>query len=341
MELIRRNSKKKSQAIVFPQNVLVQYSRIENFLRHSLARKWLRYEFEYDAVENGFFIQNKSKTFASILAEEFPSLNLHSLTTVEWRKIRKLLFIMQKTRRFSSKFVEEQRIDLEKYRRCYNVLQENHRDDQLVKLNVWPLNENFTVCDARAESEIYRLIVETKKQFALKSATVAELRGINSVKTEGRAVNDNEIQATATKAIVKLRDYNNDITKSLRKLLHFQIVKDALLLDAINKRKLSITLSPVYFRRKCELRIHEDHRDFRLDKFIKSLDVMQLLFVMMELFLSMFEYELLAINAKDYVKNLVKEHSDKLESAMVTVELVYFNEAIIPLISTIGKKIKA
>lgn len=341
MDAKRRNSKKKSQAIELPESVLAQYARTENLLRHSLARKWLRYEFEYDTVENGFFNENKSKTFASILTEKFPSLKSRSLTTVEWRKIRKLLFGMQKTRRFSWKFVEQQRIDLEKYRRCYNVLQESHRDDQLVKLNAGPLEGSFAVCDARAGSEIYRLIVETKKQFAWKGEIVTELRGINNGKTEGRTVNDNETQANAIKAVVKLRDYNNQITKNLNKLLHFQIVKDALLFDALNKKKLCLTLSPVYFHRNCELRIHDDYRDFRLDRFINSLDVEQTLFLMLELYLTYFQYEMLAIQAKDYTKKLLKEYSKSLGSSnMRTADFDYFNYEVKPLILSIAKKIK-
>ncbi|XP_055304266.1 uncharacterized protein LOC129569456 [Sitodiplosis mosellana] len=340
MESKRRNSKKKSPAIELPSSVLVQYSRIENLLRHSLSRKWLRYEFEYDAVEDAFFKQNKSKSFESIVSDKFPSLESCSLTMVEWRKIRKLL-LGQKTRRFSAKFVEQQRIDLEKYRRCYNVLRENQRDDQLVKLNAEPSKDSVVVCDARAEFEIYRLIVETKKQFASKSATVAELREINSAKTEGRNVNDDEAYANATKAIVKLRDVNDEITKGLRKLLHFQIVKDALLFDALGKKKLCLALSPVYFRRKCQLRIYEDHRDFRLDTFIESVDVMQLMYIMLELVLSLFEYELLAINTEDYIKTVLKQHLDTLKSIMITVDFEYFNGEIAPLMSAMAKKVIA
>lgn len=339
MESKRRNTKKKSPAIELPQSVLNQYSRTENLLRHSLSRNWLRYEFQYDAVEDAFFNQNKTNTFESILSRKFSPLKSRNLTMIEWRKIRKLIS-EQKTRRFSPNFVQQQRIDLEKYRLSYNVLQDNQQNDQLVKLNeMMASNKGVAVCVGRPKYEIYRLIMDTKKQFALKTTAVAELRGINSARAEGRNMNDEESNANATKAIRKLHDTNVEITKSLTKLLHFQIVKDALLFDALGRKKLFLALSPVYFRRKCELQIYERHRDIRVDTFIKTVDVMQLMNILLELILCLFDYEQLNIKTEDYVKTLLKQHLDTLKPIMPTDEFDYFNADIIPLFFVMVKKV--
>lgn len=337
MESKRRNTKKKSPSIELPQSVLEQYSRTENLLRHSLSRKWLRYEFDYDAIENAFFNQNKTNTFESILSSKFSSLKSRNLTMIEWRKIRKLISV-QKTRRFSSNFVQQQRIDLEKYRQSYNVLRDNQRDDQLEKLNEMMVsNKGVTICDGRPKYEIYRLIVDTKKQFTLKSTAVAKLRKINSARSEGRDVNDEESNANVT--IRKLHDTNVEVTKSLTKLLHFQIVKDALLFDALGRKKLFLALSPVYFRRKCELQVYERQRDIRVDTFIETVDVMQLMNTLLELMLCLFDYEQLNINTEDYVKTVLKQHLDTLKPIMATEEFDYFNADIVPLFFVMVKKV--
>lgn len=339
MESKRRNSKKKSLPIELPQSVLDQYSCIENLLRHSLSRKWLRYEFDYDAVEDGFFNQNNSKTFAGILSHKYPSLKSRNLTMVEWRKIRKLVFRQESRRRFSPKFVQQQRIDLEKYRRCYNVLRENQRDDQLVKLNAMPSNKSVVIYDERPELEMYRLILDTSKKIALKIATVAKLREINSAKTVRRIVNDEESTGNATKTIIKLRNTNEEIMNNLKKLLHFQIVKDALFFDALSKKKLFLALSPVYFHRKCELRIQENRLEYRLDTLIES--VGQLLNVILEMILCFIDYQHLAINAEDYLKTFIEQQHDKLKLTMAPDDFMYFIVYIEPLGFVIAKKVNS
>lgn len=339
METKQRNSKKKSPPIELPQSVLDQYSRIENLLRNSSSRKWLHYEFEYDAVENAFFKQNQTKIIESILSRKLPQLKSRKLTMAEWSKIRKLVF-GQKTRRFSSKFVQEQRIDLEKYRRCYNVLRENQRDDQLSKLNgVVSTNKGIILCDERPKYDIYRLIVEIKKQFSSKSATVAELREINSAKTEGRTIGEGESNAYVTKTVAKLLDYNEAIMKGFRKMLHFQIAKDALMFNSLSREKLFLALSPVYFQRKCAVQIYEEQQEYRVNTFVESDHLMQLMNILQELILAFTEYQLLATNNEDYLKAVLKRHDSTMKSILVADNYEYFNADILPLFLNIVKKV--
>ncbi|XP_031619080.1 uncharacterized protein LOC116338140 [Contarinia nasturtii] len=335
----RRNAKKKPSApIELPQSVLDKYRCMENLLRHTLSRKWLRYEFEYDEVELAYF--TKSKTFESILSRKYPHQKHRNLTRIEWRAIRKY-GVEQKIRRFSSKFVQQQRIDLEKYRRFYNVLRENKRDDQLAKLNEKTMSEcddAIFLCDEQQNQfEFYRLIAEAKKLIELKSVTVTELREMNNAKTENRMMSDDETNANATKAVTKLRDYNDEILGILKKLLHFQIVKDALLFNVLSKKKLVLALSPVYFQRKCEVRIYEDWCKFRLDTFIDSDIVRFLMKSLLELVLGIVEHEQLA--PIDYLNTVVIKHANILKPIMTADDFDYFNATIIPTYLTIAKKL--
>lgn len=341
----KRNSTKKSpnaktKPTELPPNV-PKHPNIENFLLHPLSRQWIAYEWTYDEVEDAFF--NKSKTYAGIYSSQFPRLKTRYLTTAEWRKIRKLSH-GHKIRRFSSKFVQEQRIELEKFRQRCNILRDNQQIHQLTKMA--PLCENVDTSynnsfDSKdyAEFEIYSLIVETKRLLATKNSIVTELRGINNAKAGAQDQMYEKSNENADKAIAKLRNCNENIVSKWNKLMAFQVVKDALLFDALDKKKLLKPLSPFYFRRKCEIQIYENHQAFNSKAFISSNAVETLLNIMLELALAIIKHEQLAVNAGDFLNSLIKEQLDLLERIMTTENIEYLQIDCVPLLFTILKKV--
>lgn len=332
-----RNAKKRTSAsIELYTSLSSKYRHVENILCHTLARNWLRYEFEYNEIELAYFTKNK--TFESILSHEFPHLKCRNLTMAEWRTIRKYC-VQRKIRRFSSTFVQQQRIDLEKYRRYYNLLRKNKRDEQLAELNEKTMaeyeEENSACNEQQNQLEVCHLIVEARKLIESNSVIVAELREMNDAKSEKRFSNDDTMNAQT--AVRKICGHNEKIREILEQMLHFQIVKDALLFDAIDKKKLFLPLSPEYFHRKCELRIYEDWRIFRLDTFIKSDDVRNLVDILLEFILCIFEHEQIA--AIDYQKTVLNKYTNMLKTLLEADDFDYFNETIAPLYLVIAAKL--
>lgn len=331
----KRNAKKKPSTIELPPNVVSQYLRLENFLSH--PTKWLSYEWQYDDVEDAYF--NKYKTFESMLSLKFPQLKTWNLTGTEWSKIRKML-AGRKVRRFSSKFIHEQRVELEKYRRRYHILRENKRLDQLARLNS-AADGLQTLKVEQPKGEICCLIVEAKNIFALKRTTVAELSEINIVRAEAQNSNieDLHANASAVRAIAKLRECNDEIMNLLNKLLCFQVVKDALLFDALSRKKMILALSPIYFRQKCDVSVYESHQDCRSDTFIESDTVITLMNVLLEQILAFSEYELLAENVMDFANKLVDEQRIILKKTLTTENFEFFETVCLPKFFDIVKKV--
>lgn len=332
----KRCTKKKSPAIVLPDNISVQYSRIESFLRHSLSRNWIRYEFNYDEIEREFFIN--TNTFKSTLTTKFLQLKCTNMTRAEWNKVRKMIST-QKSLRFSPKFVQQQRIDLEKYRCSYKILKDNELGDQLSKLNV-PVENIFTNVFAGDEKlEIIRLIVETKKLFQLKSASVRELRDINIARTENQNVNDDETNSIPTKIVHFLENYNRQIIENFSKLMRYQMFKNALLFDALSKKNLYLALSPEYYRRKNELQIHEDNREFRMDSIIEQVSVLTLMNSILEMVLSVTEQEYLATDVGEYGTVIVNQRRETLKPIIKPDNFEYLDFYVVSLIDLVLKKI--
>lgn len=315
----RRNPKKKGQ-VEIPEYVSSQFSHMEHLVKHSLFRKWMSYEWQYDEIDDMYF--NQYRTFRNLISTKFPRLKSVNLNRFEWRKIRNLVST-RKTRRFSSKFVLEQRVDLEKYRQRMKVLQDNRPNDELAKLNgliEGVVSHGIGGCVEQPHFEVCRLIVKLKHQLSAKRKAVADLRKINSFKNGFQNMNDNESNVLengnappngSTEAIASLLSCNVDIASSLVQLIQFQIAKDALLFDALNKKKVFLTLSPTYFRRKCELRIHESHRDYNTRIFLSANNLL-LVGLLLEQFLIVCDYEQLAENANQFFRTIAKEHSATL-----------------------------
>lgn len=332
----KRGSKKKVPAIELPEYVVNQYSRLENYLSHSM--KWTSYEWEYDETDNAYF--NQYNTFENQLSTKFPQLKTRNLNVAEWNKVRKLI-TGRKPRRFSPKFIQEQRVDLDKYRRRYRILKENNRIDQLTELN--QMDADISAINVhQSHEEIYRLIVETKKLFAWKSATVAELSEINIIRAEAQNPNgdDFNVNTKAITAITNLRKVNNGIVSMLEILLHYQIVKDALLFDAMNRKKIMMTLSPDYFRYKSDVRIFESHQDCRSNTFIESDDCINLLNILFAQVLTFSDSEYLAENVVEFAGKLIEEHQIKLKQILNAENFQFFQSICLPRLMDIVQKVE-
>lgn len=320
-----------------PPNI-PKHRNFENAVRHSQCRQWMSYEWNYDEIEDEFF--HKTDTFGGIVLRRFPCLKTRNLTSAEWRKVRKLI-VGRKTRRFSSKFVEEQRIELERFRRCHRLLAENKRtyqSDDIEPLNLllngFALDQPF----APDEFELYALIIEIKRLLALKSVVVSELHQINITKSNAPNSNDESLQAKANAVITKLRSCNEDILNRLDKLMPFQVVKDSLLFAAMDQNNILKRLSPTYFRRKCEVQIHESHDNFNSKAFVTSSTVLQLMNCLMDLALAIIKSDQLLTNAVDYLKNLASEHLNLLTPIMSTANMEYLQMDCLQLLLVIAKK---
>jgi hypothetical protein len=82
------------------------------------------YEFFYSNIDRSIFLG--SNDFEVCLAETFPRLKTRMMTRIEWNKIRRTL---GKPRRCSSKFFEEERIELERKRQKIRLLQSRKTGD--------------------------------------------------------------------------------------------------------------------------------------------------------------------------------------------------------------------
>lgn len=322
----KRCSKKKAATIELPQNVVSQYSRLDNFLSHSV--KWTSYEWEYDEIEMEFF--NNHKTFESMVSLKFPHLKTRNLTTVEWRKIRKSI-TGRNVRRFSPKFIDDQRTDLKTYRRRYRLLKENKRLDQLVRLNS-VTDDISTLKIDQSQDEMLRIMIKLKKLFQLKSATVAELSEINIVRAEAQNSNidHTNVNGSAVDAITKLHECNAGILILLDKLLSFHMVKDALLFNALSRKKMTLALSPPYFRNKCDVSIYESHQECRSSTFIESDGWKTLIDSLLAQILTVCDHEQLAENLEDFAKKLIEEHRIILKQTLNEENFNFFESVCVP-----------
>lgn len=350
----RRTCKKKLVSTTYPDAVVCQYSRFSNLLSHAASRKWLLYEWQYDDIEDAFF--HKCRTFEMFLAAKFPQLKTHKLTRVEWRGIRKMV-LQRKCRRFSSTFLTEQRIELEKYRCSYRILQKNNRDDQLAKLNTFQNDDGnglMSELDAQqSHNQLHLLLIEVKKLFASKSVLVMKLREINNSRADAQQqqqqqnvhVNGNSkiepaqsTNTTAIKVITKIRDCNNEIMAKFNQMMCFQITKDALLYNAMKRKNIALALSPAYFQRMCAVQLYESQQHYRSETFIATADVQTLLNALLTQVLTTIQYELtskLAESVESFADDLIKEQMALVKCMVTNENMDYFESVCAPKISAI------
>lgn len=98
--------------------------RLRNLLKLPKAHKFVMYEFFYSNIDKAVFCGKNE--FEMYLVETFPRLKTRMMTKTEWSKIRRSF---GKPRRCSSKFFEEERIELERKRQKIRLLQSRKTGD--------------------------------------------------------------------------------------------------------------------------------------------------------------------------------------------------------------------
>lgn len=92
--------------------------RLRNLLKLPKAHKFVMYEFFYSNIDRAIFLGTND--FELCLVETFPRLKTRLMTRIEWNKVRRTF---GKPRRCSSKFFEEERMELERKRQKIRLLQ--------------------------------------------------------------------------------------------------------------------------------------------------------------------------------------------------------------------------
>lgn len=347
----RRISRKKLSTISFPEDVVCQYSRFSNLLSHAASRKWLLYEWQYDEIEDAFF--HKCRTFEMILNAKFPQLKTRDLTRAEWRVIRQIA--QPKCRRFSSKFITEQRTELEKYRCRYRILRENNRHDQLMELNAFHDGANGLISTLDSQQsqrhQLFRLFIDVKKMFAKKRALVMKLREINNNRAEMQPFMQQQQQqhalangdlniepiktanTTAIRVVAKIRDCNNEIMSNLNQMTCFQIVKDALVFSAMRRKNIALAFSPPYFRRTSLVQVYESQQQYRSETFITATDSQTLLNTLLTQVLITLQYEIMLKISESvdcFADGLVKEQMAVVNEIVPSDSMSYFETVCVP-----------
>lgn len=98
--------------------------RLRNLLKLPKAHKFVMYEFFYSSIDRAIFLGTND--FELSLVEHFPRLKTRTMTKTEWNFIRRT---MGKPRRLSSKFFEEERLQLERNRQKIRLLQSRKPGD--------------------------------------------------------------------------------------------------------------------------------------------------------------------------------------------------------------------
>lgn len=349
----RRTARKKPSTVTFPEEITCQYSRFTHLLSHAASRKWLLYEWQYNEIDDAFF--HKCRTFEMFLNAKFPHLKTRNLTQTEWRVVRKLI-LQRKCRRFSSKFIHEQRIELEKYRCSYRILEENNRHDQLDKLNGFhgAVGDFISTLDSpKSQSDqLFRLYVEVKKLFATKSGLVMKLREINNSRAEMQQQQHHQQQqqhsmvngnsniesaamtgATAIKVVSKLRECNKEIMFKLNRMMCFRVVKDALLVNANKRKQIALAFSPAYFGRISSAQVYETQQLYQSQRFISSTNVHTLFETMLKQFLVALQYDvMLKINemVDEFADDLIKQHMPVINTILPSNYVGYFENVCLP-----------
>lgn len=98
--------------------------RLRNLLKLPKAHKFVMYEFFYSNIDKAIFLGTNE--YEMYLKDAYPRLKTRMMTRIEWNKIRKTF---GKPRRCSSKFFEEERMELERKRQKIRLLQSRKAGD--------------------------------------------------------------------------------------------------------------------------------------------------------------------------------------------------------------------
>lgn len=313
-----------------PPEIASKYTRLENLLRHKAARQYLKYEFEYNDCEKEFF--HKTSTFKMLLDQKFPNLKTRTLTMAEWRMIRGKVS-NGKYHRFSAKFIQSNRIELEKYRRRFEFFRANKGTAEYLSMtqfstgnsniivNIDPLNELFA-------HEIYRLIVDTKKLFAAKQNSIAELQKINDTKNVDSTV---DTKTNAIKVILDLQRLDVSIGNNMERLWAYDTTKDALLLDSVAKGTIVYPLSSKYFRLHCQMCAHNKLlQDADLQIFAEFETLAELIKILLEMVSTAADRDLLGIDVVIFFDESSDDYLNVFQVLLIKGNIEYIETVCLP-----------
>lgn len=288
-----------------------QQHSTETLLRQPIFRRWMQAEWIYDDAEHNFF--HKSNTFKTLLDQCLPKLRTHHLTTCEWHKIRRM-FIQGKCRRFSAKFIEQTRIALSQYRQRCRILAENpHYID----------NEQWSAVNP---VDLCRLMVAIKYLLADKLNIIAKLKEINGAATISHT-NEVDIDSTILiEILTQLHSLNDQIADHLEKLACYPAAQKALLFDVIDKRIVTLHLSPEHFRHFCAVHIYEFYAEnlgiAATDEVFLS--IRSLLDISLELVSTVIDQRLMGNSSREFFYSLLTEHYVQLHIILIEDDVEYF-----------------
>lgn len=306
-----------------PAHNLHLHSRFANLLRHKAARNYLRYEFEYSDCEKEYF--NGTKTFDKLLLQAFPNLKTRNLTMVEWRKIRSLI-TNRKCRRFSPKFIQDNRIDLERFRAEYKFIEENVFGG--IPISAMTIEELL-------KTEFQRLIIHTKRVLNAKRAAVAKCRKINDVKSETFSLDTSSDSMNVFSELIQL---NETIDVNLEKLFHFYPVKVASLLSFVSQESKSPQLSPECFRLHCHVCVYETINGRNKEEFQNVIVLIETLLQMCSIII---EIDLLAIDVIQFLENSADNYLTQFQKLLTKQNIDYVEVVCLPAMHQSLRKISS
>lgn len=300
-----------------------QFNRLNNFLRQKNSRKFLAYEFEYSDWENEFF--KNSESFDQLLSHHFPKLKTRNLTMVEWRKIRQKIS-NGKFRRFSSNFIREKRIELERCRRQFDVLQENNKTFQL----------NGSMINISTSNGLNRLMIELKRMLHMKRNAVNELQKINHTKSENQNI---DTFADAKSVLEDLQGINETIFSIFDKMESFKAVEETVLIDGVAKGTIPFQLAPTLFQLLCQMRAHNSLTKYNFESFTGSEFLIDLMKIMLEMISVVIERDLLATDIIQFFDETSDNHLTMFQLILNKENQEYVETICLPAMFRMLKKL--
>ena len=141
--------------IIYDDLELMQDPKLASLVRDKqqklspFVKRWIRFEFFYSNIDKAYFSQNELLQCAA-------NLKIHSnlLTEMEWAILRKSF---GKQRRFSKKFIQQERIKLIQFREAsqellYNGINDNH---QSLNLSQKDKSQFYEILSKNNVSQLY------------------------------------------------------------------------------------------------------------------------------------------------------------------------------------------
>lgn len=275
----------------------------------SSDKKWPSYEWEYDEIERKFFIE--TNTFESLLRKSFSQLKTKHLTRPEWRKVRKML---RMKRRFSPKFVLEERVKLRKLRLKAELLL--GRDSAELEME----------CESAEwqRMRMLHLIVETKKLLAEKEGQLQEFSSALGV-YDSRSDNRNLKRVAAD-----IFGQNKKILANLDLLSDFEVVMESILSKTSSAFSRTLWHLEAVSEENAERKLRENEVDTSTDPHVCKLSK-----ALLTLFYSLIQSPVLG----DHFTQHMEKKLEELEELVGREAFETFKQNCLPMLWAIYNKL--